>query len=108
MKQRKAELEALKQELLARNERTHQHLHHREERLSANSADQSQELDNQELVMNLDAEGRDEVRLIDSALDRIERQTYGLCTQCGEGIESARLDAVPYTPYCIACASKQE
>lgn len=40
------------------------------------------------------------------ALNRIEKGTYGTCQECGEHIAEARLEALPYTPYCIECAQK--
>lgn len=40
------------------------------------------------------------------ALNRIEQGTYGNCQECGSPIAEARLDALPYTPYCIDCAQK--
>lgn len=42
------------------------------------------------------------------ALRRIEAGTFGRCRACGGDITSARLQAVPYTPYCITCAEKAE
>ena len=41
---------------------------------------------------------------IDAALDRYEAGTYGICAKCGDEIEEARLDVVPETPFCAACA----
>ena len=35
------------------------------------------------------------------ALDRIEAGTFGKCVVDGEPIETRRLDAVPWTPYCL-------
>jgi DnaK suppressor protein len=35
-----------------------------------------------------------------AALQRIEDGTYGQCIDCGRQIDAARLDAVPWTPYC--------
>jgi DnaK suppressor protein len=35
------------------------------------------------------------------ALKRIEDGTYGRCTVDGQRIEEKRLEAVPWTPYCI-------
>lgn len=35
-----------------------------------------------------------------AALQRIEDGTYGRCIDCGREIDAARLDAVPWTPYC--------
>jgi DnaK suppressor protein len=40
----------------------------------------------------------DEVR---GALDRIDAGTYGLCDVDGEPIEDKRLEAVPWTRYCV-------
>ncbi len=35
-----------------------------------------------------------------AALQRVDEGTYGFCIECGRAIDSARLDAVPWTPYC--------
>ena len=35
------------------------------------------------------------------ALQRIEDGSYGKCVVCGRPIEHARLEAVPWTPYCL-------
>jgi RNA polymerase-binding transcription factor DksA len=43
-----------------------------------------------------------------AALERIEAGTYGRCVNCGEAIARPRLDALPYTPYCIRCEEKRE
>ena len=40
-----------------------------------------------------------------AALDRIEQGTFGRCEHCGRGIARDRLAAVPYTRYCVACAT---
>ncbi len=95
----------LKEELTGRVERTHKHIHGREERVSADFAEQSSEMENQELVMSLDAEGRDELRMIEAALGRIEGNTYGTCTGCGGQVGEERLTALPYASLCIDCAN---
>jgi DnaK suppressor protein len=40
---------------------------------------------------------------LDAALRRIERGTYGYCIQCEEEISPKRLQAVPWTSFCLAC-----
>lgn len=40
-----------------------------------------------------------------AALDRIEKGAFGRCEHCGRRIARDRLDAVPYTRYCVACAT---
>lgn len=47
-------------------------------------------------------------RDVAEALERIEAGTYGLCRACGRPIEKARLDALPYTPYCLDCEQQIE
>ncbi len=46
--------------------------------------------------------------LVDGALDRIRQGTYGECIACGNEINPKRLQAVPWTRYCISCQEKQE
>lgn len=43
----------------------------------------------------------DELMEVRDALKRIDAGTYGICEVCGREIDSARLDAVPETRYCI-------
>ena len=100
-------LEGLRDELNARVERTHKHIHERDERVSADYGEQSVEMENQELVIMLDAEARDELRQIDKALLRIEEGHYDQCAKCGEQIAEARLQALPFTESCIECASQE-
>lgn len=40
-----------------------------------------------------------------AALERIDRGTYGRCERCHQNILAARLGAIPYTRYCVPCAS---
>src|SRR5437868_13420230 len=45
---------------------------------------------------------------VSAALDRITQGTFGNCEECAGNIPKARLEAVPYTRYCVACARKLE
>lgn len=45
---------------------------------------------------------------IDVALKRIEEGTYGNCENCGQAISSERLEAIPWTTWCIDCKRKLE
>ncbi|MDX1634120.1 MAG: TraR/DksA family transcriptional regulator [Marinobacter sp.] len=45
-----------------------------------------------------------QLRLIDAALLRIEREEYGECLECGEPINPKRLEIDPTNLYCIDCA----
>lgn len=42
-------------------------------------------------------------RNIELALIRINRDSFGTCTHCEQEISRRRLEAVPWTPFCIRC-----
>ncbi|MDQ0869216.1 DnaK suppressor protein [Arthrobacter sp. V1I9] len=42
---------------------------------------------------------------VDAALARIAEGTYGTCAVCGDAIAEGRLEARPWTPFCIRHAS---
>jgi DnaK suppressor protein len=42
------------------------------------------------------------------ALRRIDEGTFGKCIDCGRPIEPARLEAIPWTPYCRADQEKRD
>lgn len=46
-----------------------------------------------------------ELHAIDDALRRVELGTYGRCVVCDRSISVERLDALPTTTRCVACAS---
>jgi RNA polymerase-binding protein DksA len=48
------------------------------------------------------------LRSIDSALESMESKRYGLCTECGEGIPLARLEALPFALTCVPCQEVAE
>ena len=48
------------------------------------------------------------LRLIDSALTRIQQGKYGLCIKCGKKIPQNRLEAIPYALMCVECKSEEE
>jgi RNA polymerase-binding transcription factor DksA len=57
-----------------------------------------------DLTEELDDLRLGEMRAIRAAIDRIDAGTYGICTNCGQPIEEERLDSLPETPFCSACA----
>ena len=48
------------------------------------------------------------LKKIDEALDRLKKNTYGICERCEEEIPYQRLKARPVTTLCIACKTLQE
>ena len=53
-------------------------------------------------IRNLDRESS-LLRGVRGALARIADGSYGICLHCEEEIKPKRLDAVPWTKYCIRC-----
>ena len=53
-------------------------------------------------IRNLDRESN-LLRNVKGALVRVNDGSYGICMHCEEDIKTKRLDAVPWTKYCIKC-----
>ncbi|NDY92964.1 TraR/DksA family transcriptional regulator [Ideonella livida] len=51
---------------------------------------------------------RQELGHIEQALMRLDHPGFGLCTDCGEPIALARLQAEPWALRCVACESARE
>jgi DnaK suppressor protein len=62
--------------------------------------------DNFDVELNLDLLENDAQLLVEveDALARIEQGTFGFCENCHQAIPRRRLEALPYTRYCIRCA----
>jgi DnaK suppressor protein len=43
---------------------------------------------------------------INRALDKFKSGTYGICDNCGQPIEPARMEALPEANLCLVCKSK--
>jgi len=72
------------------------------------SVDMSLQDVNQELAFRLGERESQMVADIDSALQRIEDGTYGVCERCGNPIPEARLEALPTARFDAACQSELE
>jgi DnaK suppressor protein len=60
------------------------------------------------LVIALRAHDRAIYDQVVTAWGRIENGSFGLCTECHQKIGAERLQALPYTPYCVKCARNHE
>lgn len=58
-----------------------------------------------ELLGQIDA-ARKRVRQVDEALDQMDDGTYGICADCGDEIQPARLEVRPLSVRCVDCAAK--
>lgn len=75
--------------------------------LPADLEDQAIDLEDDEVLEHLGQAHQQEVRLLNAALKRLEKGSYGICAKCGDPISQARLDAVPYAVLCRTCAQPQ-
>jgi DnaK suppressor protein len=48
------------------------------------------------------------LREIREAVDRLEKDIYGYCEECGQEIDRRRLEVMPFTRYCIDCQREHE
>lgn len=71
-------------------------------------ADQAVSSYQKEMLFTQGTEGRNQLQLVRNALARISGGTFGECVNCHQPIGAKRLEAVPWTPYCIVCQEKAE
>ncbi|HEY3440111.1 MAG TPA: TraR/DksA C4-type zinc finger protein [Paludibaculum sp.] len=70
---------------------------------SPDALDEVQHAAERELaIRNLDRESH-LLRNVRGALRRIDEGAFGVCLHCEEDINPKRLNAVPWTPFCIQC-----
>ncbi len=48
------------------------------------------------------------LQMVEEALGRIRKRTYGICEGCRKPIDANRLRAIPYTRLCIQCKEREE
>lgn len=61
-----------------------------------------------EFLFSQGTTGHRQLRLVHQALNRVKDGSYGECVHCGNEIGPKRLEALPWTPYCINCQEKIE
>ena len=102
----KTELEKYKKILEAKREELARGLRNRDEiaiEKTPDALDEVQLAGERELaIRNLDRESN-LLRQVRMALARLADGSYGTCLHCDEEIQPKRLDAVPWTRYCIRC-----
>ena len=61
-----------------------------------------------ERLSTLSADLQDVLNQTESALERLDAGTYGICQRCGKTIGAERLEAFPFVTYCITCQATIE
>lgn len=71
--------------------------------LSNHPADTGSDLAEQERLLTVSQDLGENLAAIDSALQRMDDGTYGICQRCGKPINPERLEAFPWVEYDIEC-----
>jgi DnaK suppressor protein len=71
-------------------------------------ADVGTENYDQEFTLGLIENEQGTLEQVNEALERLRNGNFGRCEECGEPIAKPRLQALPYTRYCIQCARQLE
>ncbi len=99
---REEQIRARKLELIARMSFVDQEL---ATRGSADWEENATEHEDDETLEALGLSAQKEIQMLEAALARIDAGEYGACVRCGSEISTARLDLLPATPFCRACAT---
>lgn len=95
----RARLQAQRNDILARLQRP------ADAPLDADAGERAIELENLDVLFELDQASRQQLSLINAALERIEQGRYSRCERCGGTIDAGRLRALPFAATCIDCAA---
>jgi DnaK suppressor protein len=71
-------------------------------------ADRAASSYNKEFLFHQSNSERQLLQMVETALERLREGIFGQCISCGEEINPKRLEAVPWTRYCIQCQEKME
>jgi DnaK suppressor protein len=72
------------------------------------AADHAVQSYQKELLFLQGTNGHTQMTQVRAALERLDEGTFGECLHCGKLIGQKRLEALPWTPYCIDCQEKVE
>jgi DnaK suppressor protein len=104
----KKKLTSRRDELMKIITRTEQEGREADEDPTVDLADKAANSYTKEFLFTQTHHDRSTLQLVDDALSRIRKGTFGQCLQCEEEMQQKRLEAVPWTRYCLNCQEKQE
>ncbi|MFZ3210760.1 MAG: TraR/DksA family transcriptional regulator [Terriglobales bacterium] len=79
-----------------------------DEQAAQDIADKAANSYTKEFLFHQSNNDRQLLQLVEEALNRIREGGYGECVNCGNELNAKRLEAVPWTRYCINCQEKVE
>jgi DnaK suppressor protein len=104
----KKKLATRREELVRAITRTEQEGREADEDTTVDMADKAANSYTKEFLFGQTHNDRSLLNLVDQALNRIKDGSYGECNSCHEELQQKRLEAVPWTRYCITCQEKTE
>jgi DnaK suppressor protein len=104
----KKKLVTRREELLRTIARTQQEGREADEDPTVDLADKAANSYTKEFLFGQTHNERSLLQLVDDALTRIRENGFGECISCNEELQQKRLEAVPWTRYCITCQEKKE
>ena len=108
MEQLKEKLENLRQESMRFLDRLRNESRSLETDGTQDSADQCTVNLSKESLFEQSSQRRTTLRLIEAALQRMTEGSFGICVACGDEIQTRRLQAVPWTQFCLPCQEELE
>ncbi len=97
-----------KDELFQTVSKTEQYGREADEDATQDIADKAANSYTKEFLFSQSSSERTILQLVNEALDRVEKGTFGYCVACENEINQKRLEAVPWTRHCIGCQEMQE
>lgn len=97
-----------KEEITARLSEAYSESKEVETGIAQDLVDKAESSYTKEFLLSLSDAERKKLLLIDAALNRIDKDEYGICQRCQKNISKKRLNAVPWAPHCIECQEKEE
>jgi DnaK suppressor protein len=109
------DVERLRQKLELQHHETRQFLHRLEHEAQSLDAEATQDSADRcvislskESLFERSSQRRTVLRLIEAALKRIVDGSFGICVACGDEIQNQRLQALPWTQFCLRCQGELE
>jgi DnaK suppressor protein len=109
------EVERLRQKLEFQRHETRQFLRHLDQEARSLDAEAAQDSADRcvislskEALFERSSQRRTVLGLIEAALKRIADGSFGTCVGCGDEIQDQRLQALPWTQFCLRCQGELE
>ena len=78
------------------------------EQFGQSEDEHAQNITERDLAFAIDEHESAELNAVQAALVRVREGTYGECSECGQAIALARLQASPEAERCVGCQTQQE